>query len=125
MSAVERHSSEIKRDLMRRRSELEEQLTRLFRGRKARSSAFLEPGGPIGVAPVRNGAGVPLLPIAAGVALVGVFLMRRHLSPLRLAGRFVELAAPVVVPALVRRLAGGRDQRTGAGSLPSSRRAEE
>jgi len=48
-----------------------------------------------------------VLSIAAGAALLGVFFLRRRLWPVRLAGgRFVELAAPVVVPVLLRRIAG-------------------
>jgi hypothetical protein len=112
MSPVERNSSEIKRDLERRRSELEENLHQIFRGKKARSSSnrlfgsseSIETIGDLG-----NGVKLPVLAIVAGAALAGLFLLRRRLYlPMRLAGRFVELAAPVVVPAVVRRISGIR-----------------
>jgi hypothetical protein len=107
---VERNSSEIKRDLRRRRSELEENLKRLFGGRNPGpdgSDPARGPSEPLGV--IRNGAGAPVLSIAAGAALIGAFfLLRRRLWPLHLAGRFVELAAPVAVPLLVRRIIAGR-----------------
>jgi len=104
VSPLERNSSDIKRDLRRRRSELQVNLKRLFRGRNTLPIGPGEPVGKIGRA--GNGASMPVLSIAAGAALVGVFLLRRRLFwPLRLAGRFVELAAPVVVPVLVRRIA--------------------
>lgn len=104
---VERNSSEIKRDLRLRRSELHENLKQLFRGRKAGVDDSNRPSGPIGaMGRIGHRATMPVLSIAAGAALVGVFLLRRRLWPLRLAGRFVELAAPVVVPVLLRRIAG-------------------
>jgi len=102
VSPVQRNSSEIKRDLRRRRSELQENLKGLLRGRKTRSGDSSRSKGPSGP----NGAKMPLLSIAASAAMVGVLLMSRRLWPLRVAGRLVGLAAPVVVPALVRRIAG-------------------
>lgn len=104
VSPAQRNSSEIKRDLRRRRSELQENLNSLLRGRKPRSGNSTTPPGPIEL--LGNGATMPLLSIAAGAALVGFLLLKRRLWPLRLAGRFVELAAPVVAPVLVRRIAG-------------------
>lgn len=113
VSPVERNSSEIKRDLRLRRSELQENLKRLFRGRRAGSGDSNRPHGPSGpagsIGRSGNGATLSVLSIAAGAAIIGVFgvfLLRRRLWPSRLARRFVELAAPVVVPALVRRIAG-------------------
>jgi hypothetical protein len=108
---VERNSSEIKRDLERRRSELEENLHQIFRGKKARSSSnrLLGSSESIEIGDLGNGVKLPVLAIVAGAALAGLFLLRRRLYlPMRLAGRFVELAAPVVVPAVVRRIAGVR-----------------
>lgn len=104
VSEVQRNSSEIKRDLRLRRSELQENLKSAVRGRKLRSGDSNESSGSSG--PIANGATMPLLSIAAGAALVGVLLLRRRLWPLRLVGRVVELAAPVVVPTFVRRIAG-------------------
>jgi hypothetical protein len=107
---IDRHPSEIKRDLVMRRSELEGHLIRLFRRRKPVWSGSQLPEGPAGdTGSVRNGATLPLLPIAGGAALVAFFLLRRRAWPLHLAGRFVQLAAPVVVPILIRRLAGRTD----------------
>jgi len=107
VSPVERNSSEIKRDLRLRRSELQENLKQLFRGRKAGAGGSNRPSGPVAaIGLIGNGATMPVLSIAAGAALLGVYLLRRRLWPLRLAGRFVELAAPVVVPVLLRRIAG-------------------
>ena len=112
VNPLERNSSEIKRDLERRRSELEENLHQIFRGKKTLWSSN-RPFGPSEsiqtIAALGNGAKLPVLAILAGAALVGLFLLRRRLFlPMRLAGRFVELAAPIVVPAVVRRIAGGR-----------------
>ena len=107
VSPVERNSSEIKRDLRLRRSELQENLKQLFRGRKAGAGNSNPPSGPVAaIGRIGNGATMPVLSIAAGAALVGVYLLRRRLWPLRLAGRFVGLAVPVVVPVLLRRVAG-------------------
>jgi hypothetical protein len=102
VSPGERSVSEIRRDLRRRRSELQENLYILFRGRN--------PGPPRGaIEPMGfhvKSARMPAIAIAAGVAVAGFYLLRRRLWPLRFAGRFAELAAPVVVPILVRRIAG-------------------
>jgi hypothetical protein len=51
-------------------------------------------------------AAVPVLTVVAAAALVGLFLLKRRLLPFRLASRFVVVAVPVVLPLLVRRIAG-------------------
>ena len=107
---VERSSFEIKRDLRLRRSELQDNLRQFFRGSKVRADDSNRPSGPVGgmgtIGRIGTGAAMPVLTVAAGAALVGLFLLRRRLLPLRLASRFVEVAAPVVLPVLVRRIAG-------------------
>jgi hypothetical protein len=53
-----------------------------------------------------SGGTLPALSVVAAGILAGVLALRRPLWPVRLAGRFVEiaapLAAPLVVPMLVR-----------------------
>jgi hypothetical protein len=103
VSGIPRTSAQIKRDLELRRSELREDMDLLFRGRKARSSGAMEAGG-FDIEP--RDSSLPLLPIVAAGAVVGFLLMRRSVWPLRMASRFVELAAPAMVPTLARRLLG-------------------
>jgi hypothetical protein len=80
VSPAQRNSSEIKRDLSLRRSELQENLKRLLRGGKTRSGDSNPPSGPVGaIGRIGNGAAMPVLSIAAGTALVGLFLQRRRL----------------------------------------------
>jgi hypothetical protein len=101
VSGTQRSSSEIKRELELRRSELQEDMDFLFRGRKARANeARPELPGYSG----SGGGTFPLLPVIAAGAVIGFLLLRRSTWPLRMATRLVELAAPVMVPMLVRRV---------------------
>ncbi len=102
VTGIPRSSSQIKRGLELRRSELREDMDLLIRGRKSRPSDAQENG----MAPLSGDSRLPLLSIAAAGAVVGFFLLRRSAWPLRLAGHVVELAAPVVVPVLFRRVLG-------------------
>jgi hypothetical protein len=104
VSGIPRSSSQIKRGLELRRSELREDMDLLFRGRKPRLTAATETTE--GIDASAGDSRIPLLPIVAAGAVVGFFLLRRSVWPLRMAGRFVELAAPAMVPVFVRRVLG-------------------
>jgi hypothetical protein len=103
VTGVPRSSAQIKRGLELRRSELRDDMDLLFRGRKSRTSGTAALPS-IEAQPLEPG--LPLLPIVAAGAVAGFLLMRRSVWPLRVAGRFVELAAPAMVPALMRRVLG-------------------
>jgi hypothetical protein len=103
VTGVGRSSAQIKRDMELRRAELREDMDLLFRGRKSRTG--LTPGLPAMEAQPLEPS-LPLLPVVAVGAIAGFLLMRRSVWPLKMAGRFVELAAPAMVPALVRRVLG-------------------